>query len=205
MNNVRRFTSFLVMVLVSGAVVAGCAGTPKHAGFLSDYSRLEPVSGGLRYVDKSRLSGYDEFIVDPIIVHFHDASKAEKMDPDAVRELADHLRSEIVSALAYGYRVVTEEGPGVARVRIALTDIRHDTSVLNILPPMRMSRVGLGGASMEAELIDSQSGEQIAAAIQTQKGRRLSLDGFHKSSSAKAVMKGWAKRFRTRLDEAHGR
>jgi hypothetical protein len=193
------------MVLVAGIVGAGCAGTPKQAGFLSDYSRLEPVSGGLRYVDKARLSGYDEFIVDPVIVHFHDAEKAKKLDPDAVRELADHLRSEIVTALVDGYSVVTQRGPRVARVRIALTDIRHDTSVLNILPPARVSGVGLGGASMEAEVVDSQSGEQIAAAIHTQKGKRLSLDGFQKSSSAKAVMKDWAKRFRKRLDEAHGR
>ena len=58
---------------------------------------------------------------------------------------------------------------------------------------------------MEAEAVDTGTGEQIAAVIQAQQGNRLSLDGLKKWSSAKSVMDDWAKRFRKRLDEAHGR
>ncbi|UCF33422.1 MAG: hypothetical protein JSV78_13920 [Phycisphaerales bacterium] len=50
----------------------------------------------------------------------------------------------------------------------------------------------------------SQSSKQLCAAILTQRGRRLSLDGFSKWSSAKGVMDRWAKRFRELLDATHG-
>jgi hypothetical protein len=58
---------------------------------------------------------------------------------------------------------------------------------------------------MEGEVVDSQTGEQIAATIQTQQGDLLSLEGFSEWSSAKAVMDDWAKRFRERIDAAHGK
>ncbi len=56
---------------------------------------------------------------------------------------------------------------------------------------------------MEAELLDSQTGAQIAAVVETQSGNRLSLDGVSKWGDTEAVMKDWAKRFRKRLDETH--
>jgi hypothetical protein len=61
---------------------------------------------------------------------------------------------------------------------------------------------GLGGASMEFEVLDSQTGVQIGAAIESQLGNRLSLKGMSKWGDAKAVMDDWAKRLRARLDEA---
>jgi hypothetical protein len=67
-----------------------------------------------------------------------------------------------------------------------------------------MTGLGIGGASMEAEVIDSQTGEQIGAVIQSQKGKRISMSGLKKWGDAKAVMDDWVKRFRKLLDEAHG-
>ena len=70
--------------------------------------------------------------------------------------------------------------------------------------PIRLRyRLIVHRGSMEGEVIDSQTGEQIGAVIQTQKGSRLSLAGVKKWGDAKAVMDEWAKRFRKRLDEAH--
>lgn len=56
---------------------------------------------------------------------------------------------------------------------------------------------------MEAELIDSQTAKQLAAVIESQKGKRRPLKGLSKWGDAKAVMKDWAKRLKERLDEAH--
>lgn len=87
---------------------------------------------------------------------------------------------------------------------IAVTDIESSTPALNVLPQTRLSGTGLGGASMEAELLDSQTGEQIGALVEGQKGSRVSLAGLEKWGDAKSVMDDWAERFRKRLDEAHG-
>ena len=57
---------------------------------------------------------------------------------------------------------------------------------------------------MEAEMIDSQTGRQIVAVVESQIGKRLSLAGINTWGDAKAVMDDWAHRLRERLDEAHG-
>ena len=94
--------------------------------------------------------------------------------------------------------------PGVARIRIAVTDIKKGTPALNVLPQTKLTGLGLGGASMEAELVDAKTGAQIAGVVQTGRGSVVSLSGLSSSGDAKAVMQGWVKRFQKTLDEAHG-
>ena len=65
------------------------------------------------------------------------------------------------------------------------------------------STVLLNSAILEAELLDSYSGERLAALVDTQSaadaGKPASWDALEESLSF------YAKRFRRRLDEAHGR
>jgi len=165
---------------------------------------LQADGSDLRYVDKARLATYRSFIIEPVTVHFHDKAKGKDADPDDVRRLCYYLGDAITKSLSSGYRIVSKPGPGVARVRVAITDIKHDTAALNVLPQTRMMGLGLGGASMEAEVVDSRSGKQLGAAILTDSGKRISLEGFAKWSSAEGVMDRWADELRKRLDEAHG-
>ncbi len=198
----NAFTAPLAICLLVS--LAGCAGSPKSVGYLSDYSRLHRAGDDLRFVDEAKLAGYSQFIVEPVNIHYYEVAKGQDADSATARQLANYMHSAAVSALASGYQVVSQPGPGVARLRIALTNIKHDTPALNAVPQTRMTGLGLGSASMEGELVDSQTGEQIAATIQTQQGDRLSLDGFSEWSSAKAVMDDWAKSFKKRIDAAHG-
>ncbi len=70
---------------------------------------------------------------------------------------------------------------------------------------MKLSGVGLGGASMEAEAIDSQSGERVLAVIDSQMGNRLSIvPGLDPLGHAKQVIRRWVKRFVKRMDKVHG-
>ena len=182
-------------------VGVGCASAPpRPVGFLSDYSKLKPDGSNLRFVDESAVSRYDKFIVDPVTIHFHKGAKGIETDSESMREITDRMRSAIESVLRGRYSIVSRPGPGVARLRVAITDVKSDTAAMNILPPMRLSGVGFGGASMEAELVDSRSGAQIGAVIQTQKGSAISLQGFSEWSSADAVIDAWAKRFRASHD-----
>ena len=183
------------------SICAGCQSTPKPVGFLSDYSRLTAEGSNLRYVNEERLADYSKFLVDPVKIHFHEGAKGRDTDSATLRRLKTALHAAIVESLSSPYSVVSQPGPGVARLRVAITDIKKDTAALNILPTTRVTGVGLGGASMEGELVDSQSGDQIAAVIQSQQGDVLSLDGYKKWSSAEAVLKAWAKQFRKRLDD----
>lgn len=195
----------MILVLAVMAVQSGCGQKHQTTGFLSDYSRLRSVSGTtLRYVSpKSKISGYSKFIIDPVVVHFHSKAKGADMSSRELAELRQYMYASFHNAILDHYSVVRQPGPGVARIRIALTDLEKSSPAMNVLPPTKIVGIGLGGASMEAELLDSQTGEQIAAVVESQKGKRLSLEGLSKWGDAKAVIDGWVQRFKERLDEAH--
>ena len=65
--------------------------------------------------------------------------------------------------------------------------------------------MGLGHMSMEGEVIDTETGEQIAAVIQTRKGSAISFEGLKEWSSVEAAIDEWAKELCRRIDKAHGR
>lgn len=190
------------------SVQLGCsAQRAEKTGFLSDYSKLEAQSDvSSRYLAPgNRLAGYSKFIIDPVVTHFHTGSKAAgKLKEEDLRDLRNYMHEALVKAIEDRYKIVFRPGPGVARFRAALTDLKKSGIVQNVLPIGKAIGSGLGGASLEAELLDSQTGEQIGALVESQLGERLSLDGYSTWGDAKAIMDSWAARFRKRLDEAHG-
>lgn len=199
-----------VTLAVAAPALAGCA-AQQPSGFLRDYSQLQPspdVDGARAYLNPARpLKGYDKFIIEPVIVHFAPDREGVGVDPETLKELTDHFRSEMTMTVAAGgYQVVTAPAPGVLRIRVAVTDIKKTMPLANIHPATKMTGVGLGGASMEAEGVDAQSQERVFALVDSQTGSRLGIvSGLQIYAHAKEVMTGWAERLVKRLDEAHGR
>ena len=210
----RRFTIltglfFLVTTVLCGAVGAQ---SPAATGFLTDYTRLKAgetsEDATYKYVNRERLKQYNAFIVEPVLVHFYEKSKAhQKLTQEEIATFLTYTRTQMVRGLTDGgYRVVAEPGPGVALLRLALTDIVTSKWYLNVLPQMRIMGAGLGGTAMEAELLDSQSGEQIAAVIDRRKGARVGGgSGMTKLDLARGVIRRWAEGLVTTLDLTHGR
>ncbi|MHC4558718.1 MAG: DUF3313 domain-containing protein [Planctomycetota bacterium] len=202
----KRTSLLMALAIIVMAVQYGCGPKkPATTGFLSDYSHLETVSDTtLRHINLSNtLDNYSKFIIDPVQVHFHNKAKGTDISSKELAELRQYMYAAIHKAVLDHYDVVRRPGPGVARIRIALTDIEKSSPALNVIPTTKLTGVGLGGASMEAEVVDSVTGEQIAAVVESQKGKRLSLKGLSKWGDAKAVMDEWARRFKERLDESH--
>ncbi len=180
-------------------------------GFLTDYSRLrKESSSALRHINKEALARYSNFIVDPVEVHFHRGSKAVehrtkgKLTQRQVSDLTNYLHARIIKAVeGSGNRVVYRPASGVARIRVAITDIDRSTAA-SLLPQAKLIGAGIGGASMEAEIVDSVTGEQIGAVVESKMGSRMPFANLGEWDAAKQVMDDWAKRFKKRLDEAHG-
>ena len=197
----------VLMILAVGMMLIQCGCGSEGAartGFLSDYSRLQTESStSLRYVNTRALAKYSSFIVDPVRVHFHSGSKSKgKLTQQQISDLTSYMHANIISAvLDSGNNVVYKPAPGVARVRVALTDIEK-TNAINILPQASLLGAGLGGASMEAEVIDSMTGEQIGAVVESQKGSRIPFSNLGEWTTSKKIMDDWANRFRQRLSEA---
>jgi hypothetical protein len=209
----KKSSLLIFLAIVIMVIQCGCgARRAQRIGFLSDYSKLKPYSDvSYRNIpSQAVIRRYSKFIIDPVVVHFHTGSKAieerskGKLKEQDIIDLKNYMHDAIVKAISDKYPIAYRPGPGIARVRIALTDLKKANVLMNIHPGSKLLGSGLGGASLEAEWLDSQTGEQIAALLESQLGDRLSLDGLSEWGDAKAIMDDWAKRFRKRLDEAHG-
>ena len=204
-----KIMSIALAIIFLGSV-AGCA-TQQAAksGFLSDYSQLKPdptFDGARRYQNPAKpLNQYRKFMLDPVVVHFAPNAKGTAISPGELKKLADYFHDRAVEELSKRYQVVQKPGPGVLRVRAAITDIEKTTPIMNIHPAMKMSGIGLGGASMEAEAIDSQTRERVIAVVDSRQGSRASIGaGLQTFGHAKQVMDFWIERFIKQLDKAHG-
>jgi hypothetical protein len=208
----NKTSVLMVMVSVVLAGICGCGPerTPQ-TGFLSDYSKLQVVSdSSYRYLDKDAFGKNTGFIVDPVAVRFHAGAKAleakseGKMTEQDIKDLANYLHSAIIKAISdAGYKIEYRSAPGIARIRVAITDLEKTNVVLAAVPQARMlTGAGVGGAAMEAEIVDSMTGKQIAAVVETKAGSRVPFTGLSDWGGAKSAMDEWAKRLRERLDES---
>jgi hypothetical protein len=185
-------------------LLSGCGSKVASIGFLSDYSKLQKESdSSLRYVNEPEVAKYSGFIVDPVKVYLQPDSKSEgKLTEEQTMDLANYTHGKIVEAVeGAGKTVVNQPAAGVARIRVALTDIEK-TSAVNMLPQASLLGAGIGGASMEAEVVDSVSGQQIGAVVESGKGSRVPFANMGDWTAAKSVINGWAERFQKRLQDA---
>ncbi len=198
-KDIKLFVSVSFCTLAVLTILVGCESPPTTAemtvtDFLSNYSGLEPISDtSYRYVNpKYDLGNYGSFIVDPVKIIFNEQAKAKVKSWDDLEKLRAYMHRAFIDALEPRYHAVAiRPGPGVARIRIALTNVE------------RSAPFKLGSVSMEVELLDTQTSEQIAALIESQE-KGVPFYGYEPWSGAKAVMDDWAQRFYNRLEEAHG-
>lgn len=206
-------------------LLAACASTTSApvttSGFLGDYGALHPRPDDpevLVYRDRAGVLGeYDRFLVEPVLVYFHPEARGGGIDPAEVEELAADLRAAAVAQLEDGgYEVVDEAGPGVLRIRAALTDVVPVNPTANVGTKLAATAVGvglltpridLGRASIEAEMLDGASGERVAAFVASSRGKRYSspIQGAKRWGDVRAAFQAWAELLRERLDAAHAR
>ena len=198
-------------VLLAAGLVAACQTTEraKYSGFLKNYSQLKPnpkFDGAHRWQDPSvNLAGYNKFIVDPVLIHFAPQASGVGLDPAELADLTAFARNTLIKKLSKNFRVVSSPGPGTLRLRAAITGIKETTPMLNIHPAMKLSGMGLGGASAEGEVLDSLTGKRIIAAADSRMGDRVAFKaGMSKLGHAKQVIEFWAERFANVMRRAHG-
>jgi len=190
-----------VSVVVALVLFSGCDESSQvKTGFLSDYSKLQKESDTcLRYVNDEALAKYSGFMVDPVKVYLRSDPEG-KLTEQQITDLTNYLHTKILEAVqGAGKKVVYQPAAGVARIRVALTDVQR-SSELSMLPQASLLGAGIGGASMEAEVVDSMTGEQIGAVFESAKGPNIPLANLGDWTAAKNVMDGWGERFQKRLE-----
>jgi hypothetical protein len=195
------------------------------SGFLGDYSGLypDPKNGDLLIYEKSKdvLKNYRKFIIDPVTVYLLPGAENRGIDPDDLDRLARYFKDAITDQLLEsGYEVVTEPGPGVLELEIAITNVEPTggkknaalkagaTAVSVVTVPgisLLVPRLSIGRAGIEGDMIDSVSGERMVAFVTGKGGRKWfsGLNAYKKWGDIEAAFRSWAKNFRKRLDELH--
>ena len=200
-RGLRKPTALLPMM--GCFCLAGCATTPEPTGFISDYSRLEKSgSSAMRYMS-ARVRAYDGFIIDPVQIRTRRYPPVLK--PEERAEVAQYLHSSLEDLLRKRNFILTNRsGVGIGRIRVAITDATKSKWWLNLHPASKLSGAGTGGAAMEGEIIDSVTGEQLAAVIQAGKGNQFELDTFSALDDVHDVIDEWAATAGQHLDELCG-
>ena len=197
---------YAVLSLAVFGLISACAtiDEPEQTGFLSDYSKLERDSDDRWLYAESRTGSYSKFYIEPIAVLFA-PQEEPKFTPGEIEELKQHFTTKMTDALTRddGYEVVSGPGPGVATFRLAITEIDASIAALNLTIYTKATGAGLGGVAAEGEIVDSMTGEQLAAAIRWGSGSRVLRAGLSKLGDAKLVIDAWAKDVRKRIDQAH--
>jgi hypothetical protein len=201
------------------------ADSKEVSGFLGDYSGLypDPKNGDLLVYEKNKdvLKNYRKFILDPVTVYLLPEARDRGIDPDDLDRLARYFTDAITDELiGSGYEVVSDPGPGVLELQIAITNVEPTGGKKNaalkagttaasvaVAPgaSLLVPRLSVGRIGIEGEGIDSVSGERMVAFV-TGKGGRRWFSGFNaykKWGDIEAAFRTWAKNFRKRLDQLH--
>lgn len=215
-----RFGRLLVVTLLLAGCAAGGMKTVTKTGFIDDYSQLQPGGddrAALVYVKPGvDFRPYDKLMFERIMILYSDSAEYQAIDPAVFMEMIEYYEQAVFDAVKGGYEIVDQPGPGVLRVRIAITGIKPSKPAANTLStiiPVGIvaagatkaasgDNLGTGEASTEMEILDALSGERLAAAVDRRQGGKGVFRG--KWDDTKEAFDFWAKRFRERLDEARG-
>ena len=132
-----------------------------------------------------------------------------------------YLDAAVTEQMKSDYTFVAEPGPGVMRLRVAITEAKGSAVVLDtmssVMPPAIIlsglkkvitgTAAAVGSARVEAELVDSLTGKRLVAGVDERAGKKYTGKGdkWKKWQDAKDGYDYWAKRLKKRLDELCGR
>ena len=169
---------------------------------------------GLRYVNPAaQWSQYNKVLIDPVTFWGGDATKISAADQQM---LVNYTSQQLKEQLGQKFEIVSQPGPGVMKLDVALTDAETATPVLRsismIVPQAHMlanlkylatgTMPFVGAAQAEAKLTDSVSGQTLALAVDKRIGGGSFTTGFQwQWGDAENAVNHWAELLTKRLTE----
>jgi hypothetical protein len=227
-NRIECFAAILMIVLVFGCskpqTTAEGALPPvkkipsgaQFSGFLKDYSALKPnpnMEGEmLTYVStdaKKNLRSYFAIVVDPIEVYIATDADEKMVNDDRRKALTNYFQHALAMAVSDAFPMVDKPGPLTLRLRVALVGVDVGGQLAGADAKPQDHALNIGKLGVEMELVDSETGDRIAAAVDRANlgagaevgATNLSRD--EKSAVAREAFDEWAGRLRAFLDSAH--
>jgi hypothetical protein len=160
-----------------------------------------------------------KFIIEPVEVYLLPEGDQRAIMVADLAQLAQTFTQAIKDELTAGqYEVVTQPGPGVMILRIALTNVEPTSgkknaalkgattaASLTVAPgaSLVVPRFSVGKVSIEGEILDSKSGQVEVDFMTSKTGRKYfsGLKQYQTWGDINAAFKSCAKNFRQRLDK----
>jgi hypothetical protein len=213
----KYLLSVLLTVSLFGTPVLLIAGAPSQSGFFEGdiaFEKHPDRRNAFRYIKKDlNLGDYNKVAIAPVEIWIHPDSPYKGIQANSIKAISDQLRQVLISTLEPDYPVVNRAGAKTIGVRLAVTGIKvkkKGRSLFSYMPigmavsAMQdevVSNTTLSDAIIEADLVDIQTGERIAALVD----RNMAADLSGESQSWNEIEKTfeyYAKRFKKRLDES---
>lgn len=184
--------------------------------FIDDMPPLaaDPDRAGAMIWQKPGLdrAAYTRVMIEPVTLFVSADSEYQGLDADDLKALADGFRETVTRTLEPDIPVVSQKGPGVLYLRVALTEVkvaRKKRGLLGYTPIGLVARaakeavagpsVSLRDAVLEIEMLDSVSGERLGVLVDK------APKGSAEEVSWEAISKTftfYAERFKSRMKAA---
>ena len=217
----------IAAVAAGSLFLSGCTSTYQKrsvegSGFLKDYSQLKDRGGDtamLSYIDpKADFRSYNKIMIDPIRAYAKDKdSSMAEMSKEDQQRLLNYFDATLREQLKKDYTFVNQPGPGVLRLRVAVTEAEKSRVVLDTISsvvPIGLAvssakaivtgkHLSVGEIGAECEGVDSLTGKRLFAAVDARVGRKwtFKFDKFNKWHTAEDAFDFWAKQLETRLSD----
>lgn len=190
------------------------------SGFLNDYSQLrhgKEDESLLIYVNPAaRWKNYTKIQLDPIQLWYAGDYDLGEVPQDELQALVDHLHAAIRAELGSSYTFVSQGGPDVMRLRVAITEAKRTSVPANVVstvvPQVKLisgakklatgTHLFVGRAAVEDEILDGVTGERLAAIVDERGGNKTLRGVTSAWSDVEEACNHWAKRLSTRLAKA---
>ncbi|NQY25677.1 MAG: DUF3313 domain-containing protein [Piscirickettsiaceae bacterium] len=219
--NIRKFSSIILissLAILATPIVWSADEIPKSA-FIEGEITLTPIPdkiGAYRYLKPELdLKKYSKILIEPVEIWLHPDSTYKGIQPDTLKAMADSFAQILVDELEPDYTIVANVGADTLVVRLAIMGLKtkkKKRKLLGYLPVVlvagalntnALKRVSLVDAGIEAEVLDSITGERLAVLVDT--GIRIPESESKKGKLAwkdiEMSLRFYAKRFKAQLDE----
>jgi hypothetical protein len=218
----RMLTTLLMVLALAGCAPRAPVPRPlRMSGFLDDYTVLrEGGPGDVRHVYRNpdaHWASYSKVLLEPVTIWRSGHKSLEPMPKEDLLRLVEDFQGAVRARLARDFRFVEKPGPGVLRVRLAITDADAADPVLDVLsaphgtgrphpagsgPLDPETRRFLESAVIEGDIRDARTNTLLAAGVES---RRPGAPPFRTWAEVDQAFAFWADRLSSRLEAAGAR
>ena len=193
-----KFSLFLVLTVLMFSSGCSAVKVAPYTGFLQDYSKMvvDKEHENLQIEDNAHglKAQYSKVLIAPVVLNCHADSKGLKINEEKLNELKDFFYEELNTVFTESFTLADVPAKDTFIVRAAITEVVPNKPYLNMHWATTITGAGIGGAAMEAEIVDSLTGKRLFAIVDTRKGGLKESDNI-----VKGYFKGWTRWGNTKL------